>query len=176
MLIDLYGLLSQVGEVKKLDTPLVMNKFESKLGNFDIDKVSEFSIELKSVGNKVISLNSVLDVTLLAPCDRCLVTVPKQIRVESFRELNYGEVSPDADETLADMSFIEGTTLDTERYAYCEILENFPMKVLCTPDCKGICNVCGMNLNLSECSCDRHVVDPRMAQFSDIFKMFTDET
>ncbi len=34
-----------------------------------------------------------------------------------------------------------------------EILLNFPMKVLCRDDCKGICPDCGKNLNESSCNC-----------------------
>ncbi len=37
-------------------------------------------------------------------------------------------------------------------------------------DCKGICPVCGQNLNEKECGCDTFVPDPRMAVIQDIFK------
>ncbi len=33
------------------------------------------------------------------------------------------------------------------------ILLQFPMKVLCSPDCRGICPGCGKNLNREKCSC-----------------------
>jgi uncharacterized metal-binding protein YceD (DUF177 family) len=34
-----------------------------------------------------------------------------------------------------------------------EILLNFPMKVLCAPGCKGLCQGCGRDLNLEKCDC-----------------------
>jgi len=34
-----------------------------------------------------------------------------------------------------------------------EILLNYPMKVLCKPDCKGLCPECGANLNSENCRC-----------------------
>ena len=37
-----------------------------------------------------------------------------------------------------------------------------PMKPLCTPDCKGLCPVCGVNLNLETCTCERDRLDPRL--------------
>ena len=37
-----------------------------------------------------------------------------------------------------------------------------PMKPLCTPDCKGLCPVCGANLNLETCTCERGRLDPRL--------------
>ncbi|NQT28391.1 MAG: DUF177 domain-containing protein [Candidatus Omnitrophica bacterium] len=33
------------------------------------------------------------------------------------------------------------------------ILLNFPMKVLCKQDCKGVCSCCGIDLNHQECGC-----------------------
>ena len=37
---------------------------------------------------------------------------------------------------------------------------------------EGICPVCGQNLNLGECGCDRESLDPRMSAIRDIFKNF----
>lgn len=34
-----------------------------------------------------------------------------------------------------------------------EVLLNFPMKLLCKTDCKGICSRCGKNLNHEKCDC-----------------------
>ena len=62
--------------------------------------------------------------------------------------------------------------MDTDRLVYDEILIGFPMKVLCREDCRGICAVCGANLNEGECGCDRTVPDPRMAVIRDIFNNF----
>ena len=172
MLIDLYGVLSHEGEVKRLAAPIEAESFVSKLGDFAFVKKQDIELAFTNVGGKKIEVASHLDVTLDIPCDRCLTDVPWQIWVDSTRTLNFGEESPDADETLKDMPFMDGTEFDVEKYAYSEILENFPMKVLCKTDCKGICNVCGMNLNHGSCECDRQVLDPRMSKIRDIFQQF----
>lgn len=172
MLIDLYGVLSHDGEVKKLSVPIEATSYASKLGEYAFSEKKELVLTFRNTGNKVIELSSQLDVTFATVCDRCLTDVPTQVKVDSVRELNFGEESPDADECLSDMPFISGTSFDSEKYAYSEILENFPMKVLCQTDCKGICNVCGMNLNLGSCNCDREVLDPRMSKIRDIFQQF----
>lgn len=172
MLIGLYGILSHDGEVKRLSAPIESESFSSRLGDFPFITKQDVEFTFTNEGGKRITAQSYVDVTLNIPCDRCLTEVPTQIKVKSVRELNFGEESPDADETLQDMPFIEGTVFDAEKYAYSEILENFPMKVLCKADCKGICNVCGMNLNLGSCDCDRQVADPRMSKIRDIFQQF----
>jgi uncharacterized protein len=35
-----------------------------------------------------------------------------------------------------------------------EIMLDYPMKVTCKPDCKGLCPNCGQNLNTGECDCE----------------------
>nr|WP_295267812.1 YceD family protein [Veillonella sp.] len=35
--------------------------------------------------------------------------------------------------------------------------------MLCQDDCKGLCVHCGANKNVSPCSCESFVVDPRLA-------------
>lgn len=48
-----------------------------------------------------------------------------------------------------------GDYLEVDKDLREEILLNFPMKVLCRPDCKGICPKCGANLNRQECKCQK---------------------
>jgi uncharacterized protein len=35
-----------------------------------------------------------------------------------------------------------------------EMILDYPMKVLCRPDCKGLCPNCGQNLNVAKCECN----------------------
>ena len=39
-----------------------------------------------------------------------------------------------------------------------------PMKVLCRPDCNGLCPSCGHNLNKGSCSCQSQIMDPRWSK------------
>ena len=38
-----------------------------------------------------------------------------------------------------------------------------PMKPLCRDDCRGLCSMCGANLNRSTCDCKHDFADPRFA-------------
>lgn len=38
-----------------------------------------------------------------------------------------------------------------------------PVKPLCSEDCKGLCPVCGQNLNQGDCECPKDEGDPRLA-------------
>jgi uncharacterized protein len=75
-------------------------------------------------------------------------------------------------ENAEDTDRLEGAELDIDQIIYDEILINWPMKVLCREDCKGICRKCGTNLNNKTCLCDQKELDPRMAAIQDIFQQF----
>jgi uncharacterized protein len=76
------------------------------------------------------------------------------------------------EEVFEQSAYVEGCQLDVDRLIYGEILVNWPMKVLCREECKGLCKKCGQNLNQGACGCDQFVPDPRMAAFEDMFNNF----
>jgi uncharacterized protein len=48
------------------------------------------------------------------------------------------------------------------------ILLEIPISPLCRPDCKGLCPVCGNNLNESTCNHDDDSGDPRLASLKSL--------
>lgn len=101
--------------------------------------------------------------TLLMECGRCLTEVEHTFSLSFSEELIAGTEDKETD------SFMEGYHLNVESLISDEILLNWPAKILCKQDCKGICQQCGKNLNLETCSCDDFIPDPRMAAIKDIF-------
>ncbi len=71
-------------------------------------------------------------------CSRCLDKVKQTVR-QHFR-FHYNRTS------LKDF-------LDLDNAVREEILLHFPMKVLCKPDCRGMCPLCHRNLNHHDCTC-----------------------
>lgn len=145
-----------------------LTEFESRLGSFPITEKSEFTLHLANQGNKRLTLSGETTVTLAIPCDRCLTEVP--VRVPLSMEKTVPLAESEAEEVDSDEGFLDGSLLDTDRLIFHEILVNRPLKVLCRDDCKGLCPVCGTNLNERDCGCDRTVIDPRMAIFQDILQ------
>ena len=81
-------------------------------------------------------------------CDRCL-TPSFEDQVHEFNEeLDRRDIEDD----VADLTEMIRDTL----------IASQPIKNLCKEDCKGLCPICGVNLNESECDCDRLIVDPRL--------------
>ena len=75
-------------------------------------------------------------------------------------------------EGFDESDFINGYHLDVDKMLFQEILMCWPEKVLCREDCRGICNVCGQNLNQGSCDCEDTGLDPRMSVVRELFKNF----
>ncbi|MEI3507380.1 MAG: DUF177 domain-containing protein [Anaerotignum faecicola] len=65
-----------------------------------------------------------------------------------------------------------GDQIDLADFVKRGIIGELPMKVLCREDCKGLCPVCGKDLNEGDCGCDRTIRDPR---FESLRALFSDD-
>lgn len=171
MLIDLSEMLS--AECKKLDVraDIEMDMFKTKQGCYQFVKREPLDIHLENLGRKELLLETSVNVSLNIPCDRCLSDVKKDFNIGISKRLNMGTPAGESDDA-DEFSFIDDGFLDVDKLVYNEILVNMPMKVLCSENCKGICNRCGANLNSQTCNCDTTELDPRMSKIRDIFNNF----
>jgi uncharacterized protein len=62
-----------------------------------------------------------------------------------------------------DISFLPEEGIELRDIVEEQMWLNIPMKPLCHDSCKGLCTICGADLNSGECGCDRSVGDPRFA-------------
>lgn len=178
MRINLYDLMAVVG----MENTVLVDSLKTE-GNlwgekFSVCSKEPFHVYLKHVQKDIVSV--VVDVTVVVErsCGRCLKRVSNVYDLHILRDMdvaNRKAVDSSFDESLSEtdeISYIEDCTLDVDMLVLDELYTVLPMMVLCKEDCKGICKVCGINLNESTCDCDQTVPDPRMAVFSDIFNQF----
>ena len=124
---------------------------------------------LSNVGKGEARITGSGEITFLVRCSRCLKEVEETLEFQFDRTVFAPDRMASAEES-DDQGYMNGYQMDVEDLLYNEIVINWPMKVLCREDCKGICNRCGANLNHGDCGCDRTEPDPRMAAIRDIFK------
>lgn len=165
MLINLSDVLTSEGMQISREIPLEMTCFESRMGSFAITTSTPVSLRIRNAGPGKAKLEGGVKLMFQTGCDRCLAEVPTVLDLQFDRTVVLGAEGEDADE----LSLTEDRQLDVETFVHNEILVNWPAKILCREDCKGICPVCGQNLNERECGCDTFVPDPRMAVIQDIF-------
>ena len=106
--------------------------------------------------------------TLELPCSRCLE--PFTWPVDSLFDLRYqpharntGEGEREIEEDDLTTAFYENETIDLGQLMREQFYLVLPMKPLCQEDCRGLCSVCGTNLNRGTCTCQPAWEDPRLA-------------
>lgn len=180
MVIDISEIVSTVGKTVTLNIPIEMETFTLNGCQYDFLSKEPVRLILGNIGKKEISLTGEIHAVLSIPCDRCLTEVPVEFSIDLDKTIDFEESDHDLEKeeeeeeefSYDELSFLKNHELDVERLVSDEILVHFPMKTLCREDCKGLCPVCGQNLNLGECGCNRESVDPRMAAIQDIFKKY----
>jgi uncharacterized protein len=148
-----------------------LTSFSSRLGDFPIIQKAPVTLHIRNEENAAVFINGTVDIEVMMTCARCLEDVPTPIHFSIDKQLSIREDGL-VDEEMEEPDYLIGFMLDVDKLVYAEILVNWPMRVLCKDDCKGICKVCGMNLNKGACSCQRTELDPRMAAIQDIFNKF----
>ncbi len=166
MLVNLSDVLTSEGMRTEEEILLEMTSYGNGQGNYEISDKSPVRFTFANAGRGRARIEGGVKLTFLTNCDRCLTEVPVRMELKFDRLVT----SPDSEDAEADdLGFMDGYQLDVEAFVHNEILVNWPAKILCREDCKGICPKCGRNLNMGDCGCDTFVPDPRMAAIQDIF-------
>jgi uncharacterized protein len=100
-----------------------------------------------------------LEVSLHGPCFRCLTDaeLPLSLHVREYQAANPG----DDDELRTD--YLADDRLDLSAWARDAVALALPDKILCRPDCAGLCPVCGKDLNAEPHEHAEERSDPRWA-------------
>lgn len=109
------------------------------LDSFDVKFVDNihFDCAFVRVSNEIIvNVQAITHRNII--CSRCLTQVTQSIK-QKF-ELDYNVNSL-------------GDYLEVDKDIREEMLLDFPMKVLCKEDCKGLCPECKADLNFEKCKC-----------------------
>lgn len=123
----------------------------------------EATLYLRKDRNRNLLLSGKLCLTFSTNCRRCLKDVECTLESELQRRFLPSTSFPivrereNWDETFLkewqEEEEYDGNTLDLEAWIASEVLLALPEHFLCTPECKGVCVVCGGNRNEKECGC-----------------------
>jgi uncharacterized protein len=91
-------------------------------------------------------------------CDRCLGAV--EIPVSTDLDLFYrpmqslaGEEEVELPTAELEVGFYSGDGIELADVATEQVILAMPMKMVCSAECRGLCPVCGVNRNLTQCDC-----------------------
>ncbi len=99
------------------------------------------------------------------PCVRCLEPATLQTEVD-IREFDQS----DTEEEELHSPYVVHGDLDVGRWTHDAAVLALPTRILCRPDCAGLCPVCGESLNDADPADHEHgeAVDPRWSKLDEL--------
>jgi len=129
-----------------------------------------------SGGPQKVVVRGKLAAGILATCHRCL----KQTKLDLDRNFHLTYLPPDRERfakeevelspSELEVAYLEAAFLPIHEMVREQIYLAVPMKVLCRPDCRGLCFRCGVDLKEVECGCLVEQEDPRWASLRKIVR------
>jgi uncharacterized protein len=106
----------------------------------------------------IVELTGEVQVRLAAQCNRCAEDFVFALTIPLAHTLVQTRESEESDELIV----AEGPRFALDDLVWEDIVLAIPSRLLCKPDCKGLCPHCGQNRNEAPCAC-KPMGDPRLA-------------
>ena len=117
-----------------------------------------------------------MSVDYQAECARCLTPVSGCFSLDLEKTVAPRKLLSDLDEDrLDDYAIIDDGFLDMDEPLLEQLEMEFPVRFLCSEDCRGLCPKCGHNLNLGDCSCETKDFDPRLEPLRQLLEKMKNE-
>ena len=111
-------------------------------------------------------MTATVEVEMAASCARCLSPCDR-LSTLALEEECYPTLDPGTGRNMRPPDEGEGVVhidtrqmLDLSDVLRQYLLTDEPLKVLCRPDCRGLCPECGSDLNSEKCNCEEGYMDP----------------
>jgi uncharacterized protein len=145
------------GLKQELELPVKVNKHTD---------TAHVLIKISKLGKMVFAEGSV-KVSATLTCSRCLKDYPYPLDLTFNEEYTPAGVSEEEkeyelSEEELDLDYYSDEQLDINELITEQILLAVPMKPLCSPECPGLCPVCGKDMSEGKCNCKKDKVDPRL--------------
>lgn len=160
MLLDIHQIILSAGSLSF--------SFSEDISDFRFESVVKPLSPLTAEGSVCnsagrITLKGTAKVKLLCRCDRC----GEDFEFSDEFPLDAVLALEDSDDENSDLYLINGDCVDIDEIVNTAFVLGMESKMLCRPDCKGLCDICGANLNHGKCSCKRGG-DPRLAVLAEL--------
>ena len=141
----------------------LLTGFKNKLFKVDVNNVDHIEVSLdndilicnltsKTAKNGFKISGYILN-NVLHNCDRCLDSfcINNKINAELFLTNSTKSLDKENNNTIYFSN--QETSIDFKNILLEILLIEKPIKNLCTKSCKGLCTICGINLNHKTCTC-----------------------
>lgn len=156
--VDIRDLLGHPGISRTVLVRGTLEGLGTEVATLKMDEPVEGNLLLESVVEGILATGT-LRGTFALRCARCLKDFEQPVSVD-VHELF--AISPESDDEDVYPLGTEGR-LDPEQMTRDAFGVELPFSPLHSPDCQGLCSVCGGDRNLGECPGDHVETDPRWA-------------
>jgi uncharacterized protein len=132
---------------------------------FSFPEEVHVSGEIKNAGG-YIPLTATCSLTVEGVCARCLKPVSEKMEIEFRRTVAASLEAEDEDDEYL---LVTEDCIEIGEPISDETVLSLPLRLLCSEDCKGLCQKCGADLNHGKCNCPEHEPDPRWAALKKLF-------
>ncbi len=167
-LLDVEQLKKDKGRRMRVSFEETLPPIAAEGGKINRTKPARFELLLTNIGN-AITVEGTINVEFAVRCDRCLKEFTCSMAA-GFAETYYDAAQPPPGGAEEDWIPYSGDSIDITPEAKSAITVNLPMRFICLEDCRGLCPVCGTDLNKEQCKCNRDQVDPRLAKLQELLK------
>jgi len=161
MKVDVKDILGSLGSKKQFS-------YTSKVELREIGQEPEITVnvELTNARTRII-VQGKLITTVDLECSRCAEPFRKEIEVDLYEEFlpeGSEELREDKDLSLTDLNLFtySDDEVDLDEIVRQNIISALPMRPICNDTCRGLCGICGENLNTKKCSCEVEQIDRRL--------------
>ena len=124
--------------------------------------INPWRIELMAANvNRGYQVNGKLSGSYRLECDRCLEKFQSNFMTDLEGVFLLEQAAKE--QKTEEATIIAGEQLDLSATILEAISLQLPLKMLCSPNCRGLCPACGTNLNNNPCDCQPESLDPRLA-------------
>ncbi|HOJ09910.1 MAG TPA: DUF177 domain-containing protein [Clostridiales bacterium] len=156
--INIIPILKKEGASLNVNFSGNVNDLESRVDSYNLVDPVIFKGTLQN-RKGVLNLKGLIKFVYDTPCYRCLNNIHGSMEIPVKEDILNAAKVTDEDDAFT----YEGDYLNIDRILKDYIILNLPMKQICREDCKGLCPVCGINLNNTICSCaEEKDINPKM--------------
>ena len=149
--LELDDRLAEAGDVLPLAGHVDQDSYSLGDHDFSLPAGIDYDLVITNAGEGIL-VTGMLRCEVVGTCDRCLEEARFQVagEVDGYYPFEEPEPAEDEDDVL-DWFPVEDDAIDLAPSLLTTLVMETPFVVLCRPDCRGLCPVCGANLNEGDC-------------------------
>ncbi len=157
--------LGEAGDTLPLKGHLDESSYTLGEREFSLPSGIDYDLVLTNAGEGILA-TGILTTHVVGTCDRCLSPAEFDVsgEVDEYYLFEEPEDTGDGDDDdELDFSLVsDDNTIDLSDALLSTLVMETPYVVLCRPDCKGLCPVCGANLNEEDCGHAAQIEEDRL--------------